>query len=109
MDTHLTFKEHRYRSMKKAKTAEVRLRKLTKIYAVLPGSVRAVQIACVQAIAMYGSELWWDPKEVGRRDIIQLLLNQQARSTLGALPSTPRGALMRDSGLMPAPVVLESR
>jgi len=95
--------------MKKARETEARLRTLTKTYGVVPESVRAIQVACVQAVALYGSELWWDPSEAGRRDDLQLLLNRQARSTLGALPTTPRGALMRDSGLTPAPVILESR
>jgi hypothetical protein len=81
--------------MKKARAAEARLRTLTKTYGVVPESVRAIQVACVQAVALYGSELWWDPREVGRRDDLQLLLNRQARSILGALPTTPRGALMR--------------
>jgi hypothetical protein len=109
MDAHLTFKEHHNRCMKKARAAEARLRTLTKTYGVVPESVRAVQVACIQAVALYGSELWWDPKEIGRRDDLQLLLNRQARSVLGALPTTPRGALMRESGLTPAPVILDSR
>ena len=71
--------------------------------------MRAVQIACVQAVALYGSQLWWDPKDVSRRDDLQLLLNRQARSNLGALPTTPRGALIRDSGLTPAAVALDAR
>jgi len=33
---------------------------------VVPESVRAVKVACVQAIALYVSGLLWDPKEVGR-------------------------------------------
>jgi len=47
--------------------------------------------------------------EGSRRDDLQLLLNRQARSTLGALPTTPRGALMTDSGLTPAAVALDAR
>ena len=109
MDAHLTLKEHHNCCMKKARAAEARLRTLTTTYGVVPESVRAVQIACVQAVALYGSELWWDPKEVGRQDDLQLLLNQQARSTLGAMSTTPRGAIMRDSGLTPVPVALDSR
>ena len=66
-------------------------------------------MVCIQAVALYGSELWWDPKEGGRRDDLQLLLNRQARSILGALPTIPRGALMSESGLTPAPVILDSR
>jgi len=95
--------------MKKARAAEARLRSLTKTYPVVAESVRGVQVACVQAVALYGSVLWWVPREVGRRDDLQILLNRQARSILGALPTTPRGALMRESGLTPATVTLHSR
>ena len=66
-------------------------------------------MVCIQAVALYGSELRWDSREVGRRDYLQLLLNRQARSILGALPTTPRGALMTESGLKPVPVTLDSR
>jgi len=58
MDAHLTFKEHHNRCMKQARAAEDRLRTLTKPYGVVPESVRAVQMACVQAVALDGSELW---------------------------------------------------
>jgi len=109
MDPHLTFKEQHNRCMKKARAAEARLRTLTTTYGIVPESVRAVQVACVQAVSLYGSELWWDPKEAGRRDDLQLLLNRQARSILGALPTTPCCALQRESGLTPTPVVLDSR
>jgi len=109
MDAHLTFKEHHNRFMKKAMAAEARLCTLTKTYGVVPESVRAVQVACVQAVAPYGCELWWDPREVGRRDDLQLLLNRQARSILGALPKTPRGARMRESGLTLTPATLDCR
>jgi hypothetical protein len=66
MDAHLTLNEHHNRFMKQASAAEARLRTLTKPCGVVPGSVRAVQVACVQAVALYGSELWWDPNEAGR-------------------------------------------
>ena len=109
MDAHLMFKEHHNRCMKKARAAEARLRSLTGMYRVVPACVIAVQVACVQAVALYSSELWWDPKTGSGQDDLQLLLNRQARSTLGALPTTPRGALMRDSGLTPAAVALDAR
>jgi len=109
MDAHLMFKEYHNRCMKKARAAEARLRVLTKMHGIIPERIRAVQIACVQAVALYGSELWWDPRKIGRREDLQLLLNWQARSTLGALPTTPMGALMRESGLTPAPVALDAR
>jgi len=109
MDAHLTFKEHHNHCMKKARAAEARQCVLTKMHGMVPERVRAIQVACVQAGALYGSELWWDPKEIGRQEDLELLLNRQARSTLGALPTMPLGPLMRDSGLTPAPVVLDSR
>jgi len=95
--------------MKIARAAEARLRTLTMTYGIVPESVGAVQVACVQAVALYGSELSWNPKEPGRRDVLQLLLNGQARFIMGALPTTPRGAIMRKSGLTPASVDLDSR
>jgi len=97
MDAHLTFKKHHNRCMKKARAAEARLRVLTRMHGIVSERVWAVQIACVQAVALYGSELWWDPKEIGRREDLQLLLDREARSTLGALPTTTLGPLMRDS------------
>jgi len=95
--------------MKSARAAEARLRDFTQTYGVVPESVRPVQVACVKAVALDGSELRWDPGEARRRDDLQLLLDRQARSILARLPTTPLGALMRDSGLTPAPVIIESR
>jgi len=66
MAAHLTWKEHHNRCMRKARAAEGRLRTLTKTYGVVPESVRAVQVACIQAVAVYRSELWWDPNTIGR-------------------------------------------
>jgi hypothetical protein len=109
MDGHLTFKEHHNRCMKKARAAEVGLRSLTRTYGVVPACVRAVPIACIQAVALYGSELWCDPNEGSPRDDLHFLLIGQARSTLGALPTTPGGALRQDSGLTPAAVALKAR
>jgi len=75
MDAHPTFKEQHNRCVKKARAVEARLRTLTKTCGVVPESVSAVQVVCVQAVALYGSELWWDPREVGRRDDLQRLVN----------------------------------
>jgi len=109
MDSHLTLKEQHNRCMKKPRAAEVRLRTLSMRYGIVPQTVRAVHLACVQAFALYWRELWWDPRELGRRDDLQLLLNQHARSILGALLTTPQGAQMRESRFTPAPVMVDSR
>jgi len=75
MDAHLTFKENHNRCLKNARAAEARLCTLTRMHGIVPERVRAVQIASVQAVALYGSELWWGPKETGRREDLQLLFN----------------------------------
>jgi len=49
------------------------------------------------------------PREVGRPDDLQLLLNSQTRSILGVLTTTAQGALMRQSGLTPGQVISDSR
>jgi hypothetical protein len=92
-----------------ARAAATRLRALPKPYGAVPESPGAVHVACIEAVTLYVRELWWDYREVGRRDNLQLLLTQQARSILGALPTTPRGALIRKSGLTLAPVLVDSR
>jgi len=89
--------------------AEAQLRVLIKMHRIITERVRAVHIACIQAIALYGSELWWDPKAIGRREDLQHLLNHQARSTLGALPRMPMGALMSGSRLTPVLGALDTR
>jgi hypothetical protein len=109
MNAQLTLKEHNTRCMERARAAEARLPTLRKMYRVVPESVRAVEVACFQAVALYGSELRWDPNETSRRDDLQILPNRQATSILDALHTTPQGALMRDSWLTPAPLILESR
>jgi len=108
-DAYRSFKQHHNRCMKKARAAEARLRVLTRMHDIVPERAGAVQIACVQAVALYGSEVWWDPKEISRREDLELLLNRRVRSTWGALPKKPLGPLMRDSGLTPMAVTLDCR
>ena len=56
MDAHLTFKEHHNCCMKKARAAEDQLRVLTRMHGIVPERVWAVHVACVYAVALYGSE-----------------------------------------------------
>jgi len=109
MDAHLTLKEHHNQGIKKVREEDTRLHIRMRMHGVVPDLLRTVQIAYVQAAALYGSELWWDPKETGSQEDSQLLPNLQARSTLGALPMTPPGVLIRDSQFTPAPVAINSR
>jgi len=95
--------------MKRSSAGEARLRTLTKTYGADGQSVWADPVEFVQAVSPYWSVLWWDPREVGSRDDLQLLHNRQARCILGALLTTPQRALMKESGLTLAPVILDSR
>jgi hypothetical protein len=58
MDSHLTLKEHHTQYLQKARSTEAKLRTLIKKHRTVPDSVRDVQIAWVQAVTPYGSELW---------------------------------------------------
>jgi len=58
MDSHLTLKEHNNQYLQKASSAEAKPRTLIKKHGTVPESVKDVQIAWVQAVTPYGSELW---------------------------------------------------
>lgn len=45
--------------MKKAKTAEFKIKELSKSYELYPRLVWRLQVAVVQSVALYRSELWW--------------------------------------------------
>jgi hypothetical protein len=66
MAAHLTFKEHHNRCMKTARAAVAQLQSLTGTHGVETECVRVLQTACIQAIQLCVSELWWDPKQDSR-------------------------------------------
>jgi len=72
MDAHPTLKEHHNQYMDKAGAAETQLWSLTVTYGVVPACVRAKPKACIQAVTLDGSMLWWDPKDGCRREDLQL-------------------------------------
>jgi len=109
MDAHLTFKMYHSWCMKKGRAAEARLWSLTGTYGVVPPFVGAVQVAGIQAVALYGCKLWREPKDGSQRDDLPHILNRQASYPLGKLLTTPRGAPTSDPGLTPAAVALNPR
>jgi len=74
---------------------------------------RKVMTACMQSVAMYGSELWWQGEGKqgmrGGEDELQKLVGQEARAVTGCFRTTNRGAHMAESGLRPAVPQLENR
>jgi len=83
LDCSLTLKEHHRTRMRKARQAEGRLRRLTGQFGLTPEHCRRIQVACVQATALFGSELWWTNGRgvKGQANDTQLMVNRQARST----------------------------
>jgi len=85
----MTLKEHHSARMKSARKAMGRIRRLTGQAGLCPGACRKALVACVQATALYGAELWWDDREgtgvKNWRDEIQKLENQLGRASPGFL------------------------
>ena len=113
LDLQLTLKEHHATRLKSGRNTMTRLRRLTGRMGLSPANCRRIMTACVQAIAMFGAELWWKGGNArgttGRTEELQLLVNQQARATTGAFQTTNLGALSMESGLRPATNQLENR
>jgi hypothetical protein len=113
LDSQLTLKEHHAFRLKEGKKALGRLRRLTGQMGLAPVNGRKVMTACIQSVAMSGSELWWkgDGVEgtIGRAEKIQKEVNKQAGAVKGCFQTTSLGALAMESGLRPATAQLENR
>ena len=70
--------------------------------------VRKIQIVAVQAIALFGAEIWWHGQKMYQGEI-QKLLNRQGRDITDMYQSTPVDPLMSESGLIPARILLDYR
>jgi hypothetical protein len=70
--------------------------------------VQRIQVAAVQAAALYGAGLCWDGQEE-RKTVIQKLVNRQVRTITGVLQSTGLGPLIKESGFRSAESLLNSR
>ena len=108
LDSHLNFGSHFRERLKRAKTAEARIRGLSKTYGLPLALVRRIQIAAVQSVVLYGVELWWKNQK-NHQNEIQKLINRQARSITGMYLSTPVAALMNESGIISAHILLDFR
>jgi hypothetical protein len=59
LDSQLTLKSHHAIRLKEGKKALGRLPRLTGQMGLAPVNCRKVMTACIQSVAMFGSELWW--------------------------------------------------
>lgn len=108
LDSQLKFTTHINEKVKRARTAEIQIKGLTRTYGLVPGLVRRIQLATVQSTALYGAELWWKGQK-NHGETIQKLINRQARSITGMYPSTPIHPLFCEAGLIPASTILDYR
>ena len=59
LDSQLKFTSHINERVRRARTAEIWIKSLTRTYGLTPRLVRQIQIAVVQSTALYGAEVWW--------------------------------------------------
>jgi len=106
-------KEHHTIRLKEGRKAMGRLRRLTGQMGISLVNYRKIVTACIQSVAMFGPELWWEGDWVvgnmGRADELQLQINQQARAVTGCFRTTDLGAVVMESGLRIAAAQLDNR
>jgi hypothetical protein len=104
---------HQKAMMKKGRKAMGRLQRLTGEMGLTPANCRKVMSACVQSVAMYGSELWRKGATgrgmAGGVEELQKLVNREARAVTGCFRTTNTGALSAEAGLRPASAQLDNR
>lgn len=108
LDSALNFRYHKEVCIQKARRAEARLRSIVSKKGLSPGLVRRIQIAAVQAVALYGAELWWRNQKTWEQEY-QKLVNRQSRTVTGMFRDAPTGVLVKEAGLQPAKSLLNNR
>jgi hypothetical protein len=104
----LTLNDHTKKTFAKARRAQNRVRSLMTKKGLSPEGCQRIQIAAVQAVALYGAELWWKGQK-NKAQEVQKILNEQGRRVTGCFRTTPQGALMNEAGLRPANAILNNR
>jgi len=98
LDDMLTLNDHTKKTLAKARQAQNRVRSLMTKKGLSSEGCKRIQVGAVQAVALYGSELWWHGQE-SRAQEVQKLLNEHGRRVTRCFRTTPQGALMNDAGL----------
>jgi len=104
----LTLNDHTKKVFAKARRAQNRVRSLMSTKGLSPKGCQRIQVATVQAVALYGAELWWKGQK-NRAQEVQKILNEQGRRVTGCFRTTPQGALMNDAGIRPATAILNNQ
>ena len=100
LDSALTLRESRRRSMNRARAAEALVRRLVSRHGLPPASARNLQNAIVSGTMLYAAELTWDGSKEMEGEV-QGTLNRMGRASL-AVRQTP-SALLRQRAASPRP------
>lgn len=76
LDTDLQFQAHKNIWLENARYAEDSIRRLRLTYGLELGLIQWVQVAAVQAVALYAAEIWWHGQK-GLCEEFQRLVNRQ--------------------------------
>jgi len=98
LDDMLTLNDHTKKTLAKARRALNRVRSLMTKKGLSSEGCKRIQVAAVQAVALYGAALWWHGQR-NRAQEVQVLLNEQGRKITGCFRTTPQGALVNDPSL----------
>jgi len=108
LDSILTLNDHSKKIFVKARRVQNRVRSLMSTKGLNSEGCQRIQVATVQAVALYGVELWWKGQQ-NKANEVQKILNEQGRRVTGCFKTTPQGALMNDAELRPANAILNNR
>ncbi len=108
LDSQLKFTSHINERVRRARTAEIQVKRLTRLYGLVPELVQRIQLSVVHSTALYGTELWWKDQKNDER-IVQQMINRQACSITGMYSSTPIYPLLCEAGLILASILLDYR
>jgi ribonuclease HI len=108
LDSKLSFREHFQTRYQKAEKVLKIIAPLAKLNGLPSGLVRKIQIAVIQSIALFGSEIWWEGQR-NYQEKIQKLLNKQARAITGLFRTTPIPFLRKAADLPEAGKLLDQR
>ena len=107
LDSMLTLNDYTKKIFTKARRAQNRVRCLMNVRGLNLEACQRIQIAAVQAVALYGAEVWWKGQKNGAQEV-KMILNEQGTRITGGFCTTPQGALMYDAGQRAANAILNN-
>jgi ribonuclease HI len=108
LNSKLSFKEHFHIRYQRAEKVLRAIAPMAKRNGLPLNLVRKIQVATVQSVLLYGSELWWEGQRC-YQEKVQKLLNKQARAITGLFSTTPIPFLQAAADLPPAKTLLDVR